>query len=142
MFRRKKNQSSDERLDLIGRRVVRASASSEAVSEEASAAPFLYARVRAHILLEQERRAAGERWLTMVEIMRRAVPAMGLVAILSLSSFSFVSLHNSSSRGFSLEAFLDPGGADFERVAFADRNTLNNDEVLSAIMDDERETAR
>ena len=142
MFGRKKNQASDERLDRIGRSIVRVSTSSEAEAEAAASSPLLYERVRARIRAEQERCEGGERWLAMLAVVRRAVPAMGLAAILAFCSFLLAVSNPSPSRGFSVEAFFSSCDAEFERVAFADRGALTNDEVLSAVIDDEQEPAK
>ena len=143
MFRRKKDQASVERLDQIGRNIVRAATSNEAEAEAAASSPFLYTRVRARILAEQERREAGERWFAMLSVVRRAVPAMGLTAILAFGAFWFTVLHTSSPMNFGAEALFGPDDTEFERIAFADRGTLTNDEVLSAVIeDDEQEAVR
>ncbi len=142
MFGRKKNLASDERLDRIGRSIVRASTSSEAEAEAAASSPFLYERVRARIRAEQERLEGAERWLAMLAVVRRAVPAMGMIALLAFFSFLMAVSNPSTSIGFSVEAFFSPGDAEFARVTFADRGGLTNDEVLSAVIDDEQEPAK
>ncbi|HEX8144600.1 MAG TPA: hypothetical protein VF553_18675 [Pyrinomonadaceae bacterium] len=143
MSKRKDRLESDERLDRVGRRIVRASAAmSEAEAEAVASAPFLYGRVRARIAAERERREATERWLALSVLMRRVVLAMSLVAVVSLSVFLFARVRAQSPRGFSDEAFFDARGAGVERVLFAERGSLSNDEVLATIMSDEREALK
>lgn len=141
MFGRKKQQISNERLDLIGRCIVRASTSNEEEVEKAASSPFLYTRVRARIRAEQERREASERWLAMLTVFRRAVPAMGLAALIAFLSFWFA-VSQTSSMSYSVESFFGTDEAEFERVAITERNSLTQDEVLSAILNDEREETR
>jgi hypothetical protein len=115
---------------------------SEAEADAVAQSPFLYTRLRARIAVERERREAGASWLASLALMRRAVLAMSLVAVLSLSMFFFARVRTQAVGGFSDEAFLDTRGAGVERVLFADRGPLSNDEVLATIMSDEREVSK
>jgi len=142
MFGGKRNSNAHERLDLLGRSAVRASASDESAAESAASSPFLFTRVRARILAERERRETGERWLNMFAVVRRAVPVMGLATVLAVGSLWFAAPNTSSTQNFSVDALVGQNDEEFERVAFADRGSLTNDEVLSAIMDDEQEGTR
>ena len=87
MVGNKKNRERDERLNQVGRAVLRASASNEREAEEAAASPFLYGRVRARIRAERERREEGESWFQLLGVVWRAVPAMALVAIFAFALF-------------------------------------------------------
>ncbi|HEY6189511.1 MAG TPA: hypothetical protein VIW80_17800 [Pyrinomonadaceae bacterium] len=143
MRKKEERLELEERLDRAGRALVRASASaSEREADAVASAPFLYTRVRARIAAERERREAGERWLALSIVMRRAVLAMSLVAVVSLSVFLFARVRTDSARGFSDESFFDARSAGVERVLFADREPLSNDEVLATIMSDEREATK
>jgi hypothetical protein len=140
MRKRKDRLESDERLDSFGRAIVRASASrSEEDADAVASSPFLYTRVRARIAAERERRETTERGRVLSALMRRAVLVMSLVAVVSLSMFLFARVRTESVRSFSDEAFFDARNAGVERVLFADRGPLSNDEVLATIMSDERE---
>ncbi len=143
MVGKKKERGLDERLDRVGREIVRASAMNEPEAEAASTSPFLYARVRARINSERERREAGESWLAMLGVVWRAVPAMALVAIFAFAMFWTTSPGTLSSGGFSVESLLDTREAGIEQVVFTDRQPLSSDEVLATIWtEDEREVAR
>jgi hypothetical protein len=67
---------------------------------------------------------------------------MSLVAVVSLSMFLFARVRTEPARGFSDEAFFDARSAGFDRVLFAERGQLSNDEVLATIMNEEREVSK
>jgi hypothetical protein len=142
MLKRKMRPEQDGRLDRIGREMLRASAANEAEANAVASSPYLYTRLRARIAAERERREGAQRWIVFFVLMRRAVLAMSLVAVISLSLFLFVKTRTESSRSFSDAAFFDERNAGVERVVFADRGPLSNDEVLATIMSDEREASR
>jgi hypothetical protein len=143
MIGKKRDRELDERLDRIGREIVRASSSNEAEAVEASASPFLYARLRSRIAAEREQRQEGERWFTMLGIAWRAVPAMALVAIFAVALFLSASFGTQSPAGLRDEAFLATADAEVESVVFADNRVLSNDEVLATILnEDDQEAAR
>jgi hypothetical protein len=139
MPKREDRLELNERLDRLGRQVVRAAAGNEAEADAVASSPFLYARVRARIGAERERRETTERWQVFSVLMRRAVLLMSLVAVVSLGVFLFARVRTQDGRGFSDEAFFGTRSAGVERVVFADRGPLSNDEVLATIMSDERE---
>jgi hypothetical protein len=144
MVGKKSNRESDERLDRIGRALVRASAANDVEADAASSSPFLYTRLRARINAERERLEAGESWLALLGVVWRAVPAMALVAIFAFTMFwTSTNMSTLSSGSFSVESLLDTRDAGIEQVVFADRQPLSSDEVLATILsDDEREAAR
>lgn len=140
----RKKGEGDERLERLGRALVRASASDETEARRAADSPFLYARVRARIAEERERGEEGEGWLAMFGVVWRAVPALGLVA-----AFAFVLLLSASSGSRSTQAsFSDDaliGGVDTgqEEVVFTDTRAISSDDALAAIINDEgREDSR
>jgi hypothetical protein len=139
-----KKRELRERLDRLGRTVVRAYASNEDVAEDAAAAaPFSYARLRARISAEAARREEGDGWLAMLAVVWRAVPAMALVAVLACALFLSASAPVQTPQGFSDDALLGVNNAGVERVAFADARSLSNDDVLATIISDEgREDSR
>jgi anti-sigma-K factor RskA len=124
-----------ERLERVGREVVRASAAGEVEAQTVADSPFLYARVRARIEEERRRREEGEGWLALFGVAWRAVPAMALVAVMALALF-LSSGAGELSPGFGLgaETMLSERDEDFEQVVLADRRTPSNDEVLSTII--------
>ncbi|HEX8634892.1 MAG TPA: hypothetical protein VF703_12160 [Pyrinomonadaceae bacterium] len=140
-----KKGESDERLERFGRAVVRASAANEAEAEAAAASPFLYARLRTRIKTEEERRAGGETWLTLLGVVWRSVPAMALVALFAFILFWTSSLGTTTvSPGvLSDEAFMEAGDGGVENVVFAERRPLSSDDVLATILQaDDREVSR
>ncbi|HEX8459116.1 MAG TPA: hypothetical protein VF656_17620 [Pyrinomonadaceae bacterium] len=137
----------DERLERFGRAVVRASAAGgEREAERVAASPFLYARLRARIQAEEERRAGGETWLALLGVVWRSVPAMALVAIFAFVLFwtSTLGTNTNASPGvLSDEALMDARDLGVESVVFAERRPLSSDEVLATILqEDEREANR
>ncbi|MDX6695507.1 MAG: hypothetical protein QOF02_3110 [Blastocatellia bacterium] len=139
----KRKQGLNERLDSLGREVVRAAAMDETAAEAVASSPFLYARLRARIKAEGERREEGERWFTLLGVVWRAVPAMALTTIFALALFWSASVSTRSPSTFSLESLLDTRDAGIQHVVFADRQPLSSDEVLATILnEDEREATR
>lgn len=137
---------TDERLERLGRAIVRAAAEANAAEAEAVAAsPFLYARLRTRINAEAERRAGGETWLTLLGVFWRSVPAMALVAVFAFILFWTSSLGTTTASPgvLSDEALMDAGDAGIESVVFAERRPLSSDDVLATILhEDEREVSR
>jgi hypothetical protein len=143
MFGNKRERGSDERLDRMGRQLVRASAMNEGEAEAAVSSAHLYARLRARIASERERREEGERWFALLDVVWRAVPAMALVAVFALALLLSVSPGTRSLASFSDEALLGARDAGIERVVFIDRQPLSSDEVLATILNgEEREALR
>lgn len=143
MAGKNRKRELDERLDRLGREVLRAAAVDDEAAEAASASPFLYARVRSRIAAERERREAGENWLTLLSVVWRSAPAMALVAVFAVVMFWLAIPATRSPGVLSDEALLGESGAGIEQVVFADRSSLSNDEVLATILvEDEREAAR
>lgn len=133
---KKREVASEESLDRLGGRLVRASAANEAEAEEAAASGFLYARVRSRIRQREER----ESWLVTLKVFWRAVPAMALVAVLAVALFISSSLGGGTSEVLTDESPLD---MSTEGVVFADARAMSSDEVLETILNaDEQEAAR
>ncbi len=145
MVGNKKNRERDERLNQVGRAVLRASASNEREAEEAAASPFLYGRVRARIRAERERREVGESWFQLLGVVWRAVPAMALVAIFAFALFWSVSLRTPVIAEIGDDPLMGTQSAGIERAVFADSQALSSDDdVLATILnvEDERGGAR
>jgi hypothetical protein len=136
MVIKKRDGVFEERLDRLGRDLVRASAMNEAEAEAAAGSGFLYARVRSRI----EQREARESWLVTLKVVWRAVPAMALVAVLAVALFISASLGARSSDALTDESPLDIGT---EGVVFADARAMSSDDVLATILNgDEQEASR
>lgn len=143
MIGKKRERGLDERLDLMGRELVRAVAANEQEAEAAASSPFLYTRLRSRITAERERREAGESWLAMLSVVWRAVPAMALATVFALVLFLSASTGTGSAGSFIVETLMDAPDAGVEQVVFADRQPLSSDEVLATILnEDEREATR
>src|SRR5688572_29543299 len=98
---------TDERLDHIGRGLVRASAAEESEVEAVASSPFLYARLRARINAEAERREAGESWRVLLSVAWRSAPAMALAAVFAFLLFWTAASPSTLTPGvLSDEAFL------------------------------------
>lgn len=132
---------TDERLDRLGRGLVRASASDDAEAEAVASSPFLYARLRARINAEAERREAGESWRVLLGVFWRSAPAMALAAAFAFLLFWSSSAPTLTPGVLSDEALLGTRDAGFEHVVFAERHVMSNDEVLATILDDEEREA-
>jgi hypothetical protein len=141
MITRKKDSERDERLDILGRKIVRASSSKEEEAEAAASSPFLYTRLRARIAQERERREEGESWLTMLGVAWRTVPAMALVAVFAFVLFLSAGTGTRAPVGSNDYALLGETDAGVEQVVFADRQPLSSDEVLTTIMDADEQGA-
>jgi hypothetical protein len=141
MLKKQRDRRLNERLDRLGRGILRVSAANEREAEEAASSPFLYTRLRARLAEERKRREEGESWLTMLSVVWRTVPAMALVAIFALAMFLFSgSSVSNQSGGFSDEALLGTRNGGVEQVVFADRQP-SRDEVLSTIIGDDEQGA-
>lgn len=124
----------NERLDRLGSEIIRASSLNETEAEAAVSSPFLYTRLRSRIAAELARREEKDNWLSMIMVFWRAVPAMAVVTV-----FCLVLFLSSSSGGLATAGLTEdgvPGAPDsgIERVVFAERQPLSNDEVLTTII--------
>ncbi|HEX8844411.1 MAG TPA: hypothetical protein VF791_07195 [Pyrinomonadaceae bacterium] len=143
MTGKKIERGLNERLDSMGREIVRASAANEMEADRVTASPFLYTRLRSRINTEREGRKERENWLALVGVIWRAVPAMALVMIFAFVFFLSVSLSTRPAANFSDEALLDARDAEVEQMVFADNQSLSSDDVLGTILnEDEREASR
>jgi hypothetical protein len=146
MVTKKKDRELDERLDRVGREIVRASALNEADAERVASSPFLYTRLRSRIAEERKRREEGESWLAMLAVVWRSVPAMALVAIFAFVLFLSAGTNTSTTTtgSFTDEALLGERDAGVEQVVFADsKQPISSDEVLTSILyEDEQGASR
>lgn len=137
---KKSNSGLNERLDRLSLEVVRASAANEVEAEAVASAPFLYARLRARINAERERREEGEGWRSaLLGLIWRAAPAMTLVTIFAFVLFWSTSLSGGRAGSFSVDALLAPRDAGIEQVMFDDSQQLSSDEVLATILNEDEQ---
>jgi len=144
MFSRQKQQLTDDELDRVGQTLVRACVNDEA-AEQATAAPFLYTRLRARIKAEQARRTeADEGWFALLTIARRAVPALaGLTALVFALVFWLASSSSTAApSGFNDEAFFDARETGVEQSVLAGSNNLSRDDVLNLVVNREGQDKR
>lgn len=135
-------RAARNRLDGVGREVIRVGSANDAEAEAAASSPFLYTRLRARIAAEVERRAEGERWLAVLGFAWRAVPALALVCAFALALLLTTSTNTPVRAGVVDEALADAPVVGYERVVFADRAALTGDEVLTTILEDVAEVQR
>jgi hypothetical protein len=141
MITRKKDREQDERLDLLGREIVRASSANETEAAAAASSPFLYIRLRARIAQERVRREEGESWLTMLAVIWRTVPAMALVAVFAFVLFLSAGTGTSTTGSANDYALLGETDAGVEQMVFADAQPLSSDEVLTTILGEDEQGA-
>ena len=124
----------NEELDRIGKVVLRAATASDAETEAAATAPFLFARVRAAINDESRQSEESRGWLSIIQVAWRAVPAMALVAIMAagLTVWSTQSATVAQADDEPLIGALDPG---VEQTVLASRNGLSREEVFNIVVD-------
>ncbi len=143
-----KKLSEKERLDRAGRQIVLAAVGlPESEVREIVSSPFLYARVRRFIESKSENREVAGFWAGLGLASRKAIPAMSLVAAVSLGLLLLANGNGngnrSASQAFSLDAYLGTSESGIDNVLFAERRPLTTDEVLSTIVNrDEREASR
>ncbi|HEY0321906.1 MAG TPA: hypothetical protein VGC66_13170 [Pyrinomonadaceae bacterium] len=141
MTGKKREHSTSDNLDRLGRKIIRVSADNQQEADEAATSAFLYTRVYARINAERARRDEGERWRAIFGVIWRAVPAMALVAILAVVLFLSSGVTRTIG-SYSDEALLDERDAGVERVVFTtDRQSLTSDDVLATILNDEERGA-
>ena len=130
------NPSKTEELDRVGKLILMAAAASDSEIEAAASSPFLFTRLRAGIDEERRRREESNKWLSLIQVAWRAVPAMALVAILAAvltvwsAKFDFASTPQAEDEP--LIGALDPG---VEQTVLASRNGLSRDEVFNIVLD-------
>jgi hypothetical protein len=139
---KQKPSISHEALDSAGRLITKAAILSETEAEEIAAAPFLFARIQARIAAEQQVADAGI-WAGFWSISRRAIPAMIIVAALSLGLSFYLTGNKKQPAAFSVDAYLGTNESCVDNLLFAERRPLTRDEVLATIISrDERELGR
>ena len=130
------NREIDEQLDHVGRRVLSAAALTDAESDAAASAPFLFARVRAAIAAEQSRGEETGGWLSVLFVARHAVPAMALIAVLTavLTVFSSELGAPSAQARSDYEPLFEPRDQEVQMI-LANRNGLSGDEVFGIVVE-------
>jgi hypothetical protein len=138
MFEKKDHQISDDRLDRVGRAVVRAAANGDEDAEAVAASPFLYTRIAARIE-ERRREQPDEGWLALLAVAWRAVPAMAVVAALALALMLWFGI---SGAGVATQlsdeaALVGAQGSGPVSVVLSDSGQLSHDDVFELVVDRE-----
>jgi hypothetical protein len=128
------NREINEQLDEAGRHILRSAALTQAESDAAASAPFLFARVRAAIAA-QNRDEAGS-WLSVLFVARHAVPAMALIAVLTaiLTVFSSSLGAPATQARSDYEPLFEPRDQEVQMI-LANRNGLSGDEVFGIVVE-------
>ena len=143
MARNRFPQISDESLDRVGRAVVRSAARAGAEAEEAADAPFLYARVRARIEERRRDAEAGAGWLALLQVARRAVPTMALVAAVAAALLFWAASFGAGQDGgrpgerfaFVGDDVVFGSDAGVESAVLAENDQLSHDEIVKMVVD-------
>jgi hypothetical protein len=139
---KEKDSVSRERLDRIGRRITNAAVLSKAESDEIVNAPFLFAKIRTRTAGQQLLESSGV-WSGFWQISKRAIPAMMILAAVSLGLSSYMTGNKTQPAAFSVDAYLGTNESGIENMMFAERRPLTRDEVLATIITkDEREAVK
>lgn len=80
------SKDHQEQMDEAGRAVLRAAAITQREAETAVSSPFLYAKIRARIAEENQKE---NRTLSILDIFKRAIPALAFIAIMTTLAFWF-----------------------------------------------------
>jgi hypothetical protein len=132
---KRQDSAARSRLERLGREVVRSAAANDEEAEEVARSPFLYARVRARVAAERQRRAEGEGWLAVLGVAWRAVPALSLVFAVALALLLTSGPAGAPAQAGVVEEALAGArqGAVYESVVFAETSALSGDDVLTTI---------
>ena len=131
----------NDRLDRTGREIARVSVIPDQEAGDVATAQFLFTRVRALIDQERKQREAGGIWTGFRSASRKAIPAMVIVAALSLGLSLYTAGNKSANSAFSVDAYLGTNEAGIENMFFAERRPLTTEEVLATIIN-EREAGK
>ena|SRR6266850_306889 len=132
----KSNAHGNEELDRAGKRILMAATASDDDTEAAAASPFLFTRVRAGITEESRRREEAGSWLSLIQVARRAVPAMALVAILAaLLTVWSTQISVPATPQADDEALIGAFDPGVEQTVLASRNGLSSDDVFNIVVD-------
>src|SRR5215216_7098480 len=87
MLRKKTERTTAEEIDQVGKSVLRMASASDEEADKAALSPYLFTRIAARIEEEQRRRDESVNgWLTALVEARRAIAALGLVALVAISA--------------------------------------------------------
>jgi hypothetical protein len=140
MFKRDP-ENSKNRLNYAGRRIVSASGLPDEEVDRITSSPFLLTRIRARIASDSTAQEA-DLWSSLGLVSRRAIPAMGLAAAISLGLFFYVNGNKSSNVAFSVDAYLSAGDSGIDNLVIAEKR-LTDEEVLRTVVSrDDREAAK
>ena len=115
---------------------LRAATASDAETETAANAPFLFTRIRARIAEERRRREEAGGWQSLPLVAWRAVPLMAIVALLTAVLTMWTAQPSTPATGFGIyeEALSDTNDPGVEQTILS-RNNLSHDEIFSIVLD-------
>lgn len=142
MARNAPPQVPDERLDLLGRAVVRSHAEAgREAADAAVASPFLYARVRATVA-ERRRAESDGGWLALLSVARRALPTITFAAFAASALLLWFAWFGASTNGqFSndVAGFVTDevvfGAGGVESAVLAGGDAPSHDEILRMVVE-------
>jgi hypothetical protein len=133
MFRA--NDQRNQELDRAGKVILRSAVAREEDIEAAATSPFLFTRVRAAIGSDPQLQEEAGRWLSMILVARRAVPAMALVATLAAILTVWSAGPNSTASQADAEGLFGIPEPGVEQTVLASRNGLSRDEIFNIVVD-------
>ena len=145
MTRNRLPQVPDERLDQLGRAVVRAAAEAgREAAEAAASSPFLYARVRARVAEQKRLAEADGGWLALLPVARRAVPTMAFAAFAASVMLLWFAWFGASTNGqfnndvpgfVTDEVVFGAAGGGVESAVLAGGDVPSHDEILRMVVE-------
>ena len=122
-------------LDRIGKAVLQAASRNDEAVNAAAESPFLYARIRAAIAKGETPDEAGG-WLSLFLIARRAVPAMALVALLTvIPTLMLLNRGAGTVARYDDDTFFDTQGNSLPGKVLANGEGLTRDDVFNIVVD-------
>lgn len=83
----KKSKVDNEKLDKLGKLLIKSAALNNEMADQAVNSPFLYSKLQANITTLKRSSEAKDNWFAIWSIARYAVPLMTFLAIITISSF-------------------------------------------------------
>ena len=106
-------KEQSENLDDASRAILRAASASEQEAEAAVSSPFLYAKIRARIAEENQQE---NRRLSILLILKRAIPALAFIAIMTTLAFWFAPKNTTMNNSQSGNLLPYPDEPQFQTV--------------------------
>jgi hypothetical protein len=134
----------NKRFDEFGRAIFRRAQISDAEAEEIASSPFLYARVRARINAEKDKRrsALSEGWLESLLAARRIFTGMALTALAAILVWLSMTVFIANGRLTNADDnALAANESRFEQIVYTENNASDS-EVLATITEQDEDEQR